>query len=132
MQIIRTILWVIVTAMLVAFIAMNWTKVPVNIWPLDDGNYLHFEWPVGVVALLFFLLGALPMWVVHRAGRWRLKRRIHSLENTVQATSAVPIATPAYEPAAASALVHEPVVTPVIAADHDYRPTSIDPDPARP
>jgi uncharacterized integral membrane protein len=92
MQIIRTILWVLVTAVLVAFIAMNWTKVPVNIWPLDDGNYLHFEWPVGVIALVFFILGALPMWVVHRAGRWRLKRRIHSLENTVLATSA-PVAT---------------------------------------
>jgi uncharacterized integral membrane protein len=92
MQIIRTILWVLVTAVLVAFIAMNWSKVPVNIWPMDDGNYLHFEWPVGVIALVFFILGALPMWVVHRAGRWRLKRRIHSLENTVLASSA-PVVT---------------------------------------
>lgn len=129
MQIIRTILWVIVTAMLVAFIAMNWTKVPVNIWPLDDGNYLHFEWPVGVVALLFFALGALPMWVIHRANRWRLKRRIHSLENTVQAT-ATATAAPTYEPA--TAIAHEPVVTPAIAADPDYRPGTIDPDATRP
>jgi putative membrane protein len=93
MQIIRTILWVLITALLVAFIAMNWTKVPVNIWPLDDGNYLHFEWPVGVIALAFFILGALPMWVVHRAGRWRLKRRIHSLENTVVASSTPAVTT---------------------------------------
>ncbi len=106
MQIIRTVLWVLITAVLVAFIAMNWTKVPVNFWPLTDGNYLHFEWPVGVVALAFFLLGAVPMWLVHRAGRWRLQRRIHALENTVASSSpavatpseAVPAATPLSDP----------------------------------
>jgi uncharacterized integral membrane protein len=133
MQIIRTILWVIVTALLVAFIAMNWTKVPVNIWPLEDGNYLHFEWPVGIVALLFFALGALPMWIVHRAGRWRLKRRIHSLEHTVQATAAPAPAT--YEPAPViahePALTHEPVVTPTIHAEPEARPAIADPNAGR-
>jgi putative membrane protein len=134
MQIIRTILWVIVTAMLVAFIAMNWTKVPVNIWPLDGGNYLHFEWPVGIVALLFFLLGALPLWVVHRAGRWRLKRRIHSLETTVQsvtAPTAVTHDTPAttvHEPA----LTHEPVVTPSTQAEPIVHGDVTDPNVSRP
>jgi uncharacterized integral membrane protein len=136
MQIIRTILWVIVTAMLVAFIAMNWTKVPVNIWPLDDGNYLHFEWPVGIVALLFFALGALPMWVVHRAGRWRLKRRIHSLENTVQSTAPVTAAPAAALPVTsvepAPAIVHEPAAAPTLVTDPEHRAAIIDPDATRP
>ena len=87
MQIIRTISWIAVTAILVAFIAINWTKVPVNFWPLDDGNYIHFEWPVGVVALLFFLLGMMPVWLYLRAVRWRLTRRIASLENSLRASS---------------------------------------------
>lgn len=87
MQIIRTILWVIITAMLVAFIAMNWIYVPVNFWPLNNGNYLHLQWPVGLVALLFFLLGAIPMWLVHRATIWRLNRRIQTLESTVLSTT---------------------------------------------
>ena len=87
MQVIRTVLWIALTAILVAFIAMNWTKVPVNFWPLDDGNYVHFEWPVGVVALLFFLLGMLPVWLYLRAVRWRLTRRIASLENSIRASS---------------------------------------------
>ena len=116
MQIIRTILWVLVTAVLVAFIAMNWTKVPVNIWPLDDGNYLHFEWPVGVIALVFFILGALPMWLVHRAGRWRLKRRIHSLENTVMASSAPAVTSlPETTPA--------PLTTPIVDEEAGFHPT---------
>jgi uncharacterized integral membrane protein len=134
MQIIRTILWVIVTAMLVAFIAMNWTKVPVNIWPLDDGNYLHFEWPVGIVALLFFALGALPMWIVHRAGRWRLKRRIHSLEHTMQAST--PVTPAAYEPT--SAIAHEqnvtldPLPSPAVTSEADRLPSHPAPDASRP
>ena len=104
MQVIRTILWVLVTAVLVAFIAMNWTIVPVNIWPLEDGNYLHFAWPVGVVALVFFLIGAIPMWLVHRAAIWRLKRRIQSLESTVLASTATaPVSTVEPAPAAAHA-----------------------------
>ncbi|PNU04623.1 LapA family protein [Novosphingobium guangzhouense] len=95
MQVIRTIAWIVLTAVLVAFIAMNWTKVPVNFWPLADGNYFHFEWPVGVVALLFFGFGMLPVWAYLRAVRWRLNRRIASLENSLRATSMASLATPA-------------------------------------
>ncbi len=69
MQIVRTVLWIAITAILVAFIAMNWTRVPVNFWPLDDANYVHFEWPVGVVALVFFVLGMAPVWLYLRACR---------------------------------------------------------------
>ena len=95
MQIIRTLIWVTITATLVAFIAMNWESAPVNIWPLEEG-YLYFRWPVGVIALVFFLLGLLPMWLLHRAGRWRWQRRLNSLENSVRATANVqnpPLAT---------------------------------------
>jgi Protein of unknown function (DUF1049). len=104
MQIIRTVVWIAVTAILVAFIAMNWTKVPVNFWPLDNGNYIHFEWPVGVIALVFFLLGMAPVWLYLRAVRWSMGRRIASLENSLRASSmpsvnarpddADPVATP--------------------------------------
>lgn len=90
MNIVRTVLWIAITAILVAFIAMNWTKVPVNFWPLDDANYVHFEWPVGVVALVFFGLGMMPVWLYLRAVRWRLQRRIASLENSLRANSIAP------------------------------------------
>ena len=94
MQIVRTAVWIVVTAVLVAFIAMNWERAPVNIWPLETG-YLHFEWPVGVIALVFFALGLGPMYLLHRAGQWRAQRRIASLENSVKATALGPPATPA-------------------------------------
>ncbi len=96
MQALRTIGWVILTIILVAFIAINWNTVAVNFWPLSDGTYLRFEWPVGFVALVFFLLGFVPMWLVNRAGRWRTSRRIASLENTLRASppgAGAPVAT---------------------------------------
>ncbi len=95
MQIIRTITSVFITIAMVAFIAINWTPAPVNIWPVETG-YLHFNWPVGLIVLISFLLGMMPMWLLHKAGRWRMTRRINALENTVRATStptAPPIAT---------------------------------------
>jgi putative membrane protein len=79
MQIVRTVFWVVLTAALVAFISINWNAAPVNLWPIG-GGYLHFEWPVGL----------LPMWLFAKAGKWRLKRRIGTLENSVRANAAPP------------------------------------------
>jgi uncharacterized integral membrane protein len=93
MQILRTALWVLIAVILSSFVAINWNPVAVNLWPLEAG-YLHVEWPVGVVALAFFLLGHVPMWLLSKTTRWRLGRRIANLENTVKAiTPTPPLAT---------------------------------------
>lgn len=95
MQVVRTIVWVLITALLVAFIAMNWGRAHVNVWPTADG-YLYFEWPVGFIALVFFALGWLPMWAIHRVARWRLTRKLSNREASLaQATApATPPITP--------------------------------------
>lgn len=87
MQLIRTLLLLIVTIALVAFVAINWHTVPLNLWPLQDGNYVHFEWPVGFIVLVSVALGFLPMWLLHKGARWRLNRRIAFLENTLKSAS---------------------------------------------
>ncbi|HVR91242.1 MAG TPA: LapA family protein [Novosphingobium sp.] len=89
MQAIRTIIWVLLAVALAAFIAINWNPVQVNLWPLQAG-YLYVNWPVGFIVLFSFGLGLLPMWLLHRAARWRLNRRISTLENTVKATTTPP------------------------------------------
>ena len=90
MHVMRTVVWAIISAILVAFIAMNWTDASVNFWPIEGENkYLHFEWPVGFIALVFFLLGFLPMWLLYRARLWQMQRRISGLENSVRAAAAV-------------------------------------------
>ena len=87
MQLIRTLLLLLIAIALTAFIAINWTPVVrVNFWPTADG-YAGFDWPVGFVALFFFLLGMVPMWLLHKGAAWRLKRRIGSLENSLKANS---------------------------------------------
>jgi uncharacterized integral membrane protein len=94
MQALRTIMWVLVAIVFVSFIAINWQSVPVNFWPLDNGNYLHFNWPVGFVAIVAFLLGWIPMWLIGRTTKWALNRRIATLENAVKAaTPSPPLAT---------------------------------------
>ena len=85
MQIIRTIIWVIVLIALMLFSINNWKVVDIKIW---EGLILQTKLPALVIAS--FLLGMLPMWLLHKAGRWRLTRRINTLENTVRATSAAP------------------------------------------
>jgi hypothetical protein len=40
---------------------------------------------VGLIAVFFFLLGAAPMWLLSKAGRWRMNRRMAALENSVRA-----------------------------------------------
>jgi len=87
MQILRTVLWIAGTAVLVAFIAMNWVSAPINLWPLEGDNYIHFQWPVGFIALIFFALGFGPMWFINRTNLWRLNRRIASLENSLRITA---------------------------------------------
>lgn len=121
MKAIRTIMWIVLTAILVAFIAMNWTKVPVNFWPLEDGNYIHFEWPIGFVAIFFFLLGTLPVWMYFRAVRWRLHRRIASLENAIRASS-----MPSINETTDASASHTPVPLPTAEEKTDQTPLTPD------
>lgn len=90
MQMIRTLLLLLIAIILTAFVAINWDTVPVRFWPAGQGEYLKFDWPVGFVALFFFVLGMVPMWLIHKGAAWRLKRRIGSLENSLKATSVDP------------------------------------------
>lgn len=85
MQVIRTVVWVLVFVALLLFSLNNWITVTVKIW---EGLLLETKLPV--LVLTSFLLGLVPMWLLHKAGRWRLTRRISALENTVRATTAQP------------------------------------------
>lgn len=87
MQVIRTLLLILITIVVVSFIAINWQTVPLNLWPISDGKYLYVEWPVGLVFIFGILLGFVPMWLLHKGVRWQLNRRIDLMENTVKASS---------------------------------------------
>ncbi|UIP05513.1 LapA family protein [Erythrobacter sp. SDW2] len=97
MRIIRTLLFAAFGLIALIFIGLNWReRVPVRIWPFDEG--LLFEWPVGFIAPVFFLLGFLPMWFYHRGVKWSLSRKVVSLENAARTNVAPKPAAPSPSP----------------------------------
>ena len=102
MQVVRTGIWVLLTAAVVGFVSMNW-RDPSEVRLLPGTAYI-FDWPVGFIALVFFLLGLVPMYAYHRAARWHLRRRVAALEAAARVPVAVapvinpPPAEPAPEP----------------------------------
>lgn len=100
MNVVRTAVWMILTALVVGFVVLNWGEPQqVKIWPGSAENDFLFEWPVGFMALVFFLAGFVPMWLYHRGVKWGLHRRIAALENAARVNAAVTPVVPA-QPAA--------------------------------
>ena len=83
MQVIRTIVWAVLVIALLLFSFNNWTPVTVKIW--ED---LVWETRLPMLVVLPFLLGLVPMWLLHLAGKWRFKRRISALEAVARQPSA--------------------------------------------
>lgn len=75
MNMLRTIIWVLLTAVLVIFAMANWSPVTVTVWP---GEVLDTKLPL--LILISFLVGSLPMWIALRTTRWTLNRRLNDSE----------------------------------------------------
>lgn len=82
MQIIRTIIWVVVFIVILLFAINNWRPLEVKIW---EGLILETKIPA--LAISCFLLGLIPMWLIHRGTKWRLKRRISTLESAARSAA---------------------------------------------
>jgi uncharacterized integral membrane protein len=103
MKYVRTVVWVLLLVALVVFSVNNWNPVAVKIW---EGLVLETKVPALVV--IAFLIGLVPMWLLHRASRWNYERRIVSLENAARAAAVVAPVTP--EEPAPAALVPAPSI----------------------
>ena len=108
MQFLKTLFWVALAVVLVLFAHVNWKPVTIDLW-----GGLQADVKLPMLVLASFLLGFLPMFAVHRARMWTVRRRQEALER--QAT-AIATASPAATP---STSLGEPIVT---APDH--RPES--------
>jgi UDP-N-acetylmuramyl pentapeptide phosphotransferase/UDP-N-acetylglucosamine-1-phosphate transferase len=110
MQVVRTIALILLTAVVVAFVVANWSEPQnVKLWPVsaEAGGWYVMMWPVGFIALVFSLIGFVPMWVYHRAAKWQLHRRIAALEAAarsaaIAAAQVAPTAEPVVETAEAA------------------------------
>lgn len=92
MQFIKTLFWVILAVILVVFAVNNWSPTSVLIW-----QDVRIDTKLPVLVIGAFLLGFVPLWIVHRTARWRMTRRIKSLE---AAARPAPAPSPAPAPAA--------------------------------
>jgi hypothetical protein len=84
MKLFRSILLLVFVAALAAFSVANWQPVELIVW---QGLVLDTKLPAIIIAA--FLLGFVPMWLIHRTTRWRLQRRITNLETTLAGSASL-------------------------------------------
>lgn len=113
MQFIKTLFWVILAVILVVFAVNNWSPTSVLIW-----QDVRIDTKLPVLVIGAFLLGFVPLWIVHRTARWRLTRRIKTLEAAARpAPAPAPVvnnpSTPASSTTAPSTPKTEPAAPPL-------------------
>ena len=89
MQFLRTAFWVVLAIIIMIFSFANWTPVTINLW---GGLQLDTKLPVLVVVA--FLAGSLPFWALHKATRWRLRRKLDTAERALAAVTPTAYAQP--------------------------------------
>ena len=90
MQIVRTVVWVLLLVGLLLFSIANWDPtVTVRIW---EGIVVDTKIPA--IVIVSFAIGFVPMWLYHRASKWRMQRKVQSLENAARTAAATPVASP--------------------------------------
>ncbi len=95
MRAMKTLLWLVVAAVLIGFTYANPDPIAVRIWP---GLIWETRAPGLVIGAL--AIGFIPTWLILRATRWRLTRRIATLEAMLASQTPMidPVGT-AYRPA---------------------------------
>ncbi|TVV72811.1 lipopolysaccharide assembly protein LapA domain-containing protein [Sphingomonas solaris] len=92
MQFLRTLFSVMVAVVAVIFSIRNWTTVTIHLWGGIDADV-----KLPVMLAIAFLIGLVPTFILHRATRWRLRRRLETAERAVALHTAAIIANAAPE-----------------------------------
>lgn len=86
MQFLKTLFWVALAVILVLFASVNWRPVTLTLW-----GGLEADVKLPVLLLLSFLLGLLPMLIIHQARLWSVRRRLEAQERNAAAVHSVPL-----------------------------------------
>jgi lipopolysaccharide assembly protein A len=84
MQFLRTIFWVALAVIFVIFAVYNGQRTEIRAW-----DAFVVEAPLWLIVLGSFLIGLLPVLVLHRATRWNLNRKLDSANRNLAETRAV-------------------------------------------
>ncbi|WP_340265272.1 hypothetical protein [Sphingobium mellinum] len=95
MQFLKTAFWVVLAVAIALFCKANNRPTEIKIW----GDII-WETRIWFPMLIAFLAGAVPFWIISRASRWRMKRKLESTERalvaaTAAASSVPPVSIPA-------------------------------------
>ena len=90
MAFLRTLFWIAVTVIVVVFSVHNWTPVSVNLF----GDTV-VETKLPMLLLIGFLIGFVPLYVWHRAVKWRHSRKLSQIERIPPVVTTPPAAGPA-------------------------------------
>ena len=71
MRFLKTLLWVTVIVGLVVFATNNWQPVSLRLW-----GGLRLDTKLPALVMVAFLLGFLPVYILHLTQVWRMKRRM--------------------------------------------------------
>lgn len=93
MQFLRTLFWVVIAVAAVVFATRNWNTVTISLW---GGLQADVKLPVLIFGA--FLVGLVPPWILHRATRWSLRRRLESTERALSEARGYDPAQPATVP----------------------------------
>ncbi|HWW64729.1 MAG TPA: hypothetical protein VNZ43_08230 [Sphingomonadaceae bacterium] len=89
MQFLRTLFWVVAAVVAVAFSYNNWKTVQFSLW---GGLVAEVNLPLLIFGA--FLVGLVPLYIVHRAALWRLRRRLEVAERALAELRGVDEALP--------------------------------------
>jgi lipopolysaccharide assembly protein A len=104
MRFLISILWIIVVVAAGIFAYNNWLPITLRLW---NDQVVDTFLPIPMIAA--FLLGVLPYFILHRATRWSLNRKLTNVERALAATQIAPQAAPNI------ASYSEPATSPIIA-----------------
>ncbi|MEO6581964.1 MAG: hypothetical protein ABIN68_04045, partial [Sphingomicrobium sp.] len=80
----KTLFWVLLAVILVLFASRNWSDATINLW-----GDIQVDIKLPVLILVVFMLGFLPIFLVHRTRLWTLKRHLE-VEQRHQAIAGQP------------------------------------------
>jgi putative membrane protein len=89
MRFLKTLIWVTIIVGLIVFATNNWAPVSVSLW-----GGLRLDTKLPALVIVAFLIGFLPLYLVHRTHIWRMKRRILTLEGNQRTPALPPPASP--------------------------------------
>jgi uncharacterized integral membrane protein len=85
MQFLKTLFWVLLAVFVALFASRNWSDVTLNLW-----GDIQVDIKIPVLMTVMFLLGFLPIFLLHRARLWTMRRRLEAQERQ---QAAVPVAS---------------------------------------